>query len=127
MELLKNNDFDMINVFNSKLKEYLKLYYYIGGMPEVVSSYIEDKDLLEVRRIQKTLLDDYEQDFSKHAPSNIVPRIRQLWNNIPTQLAKRKQKIYLWSSERGSKSKRIRNSIIVVNRLWAYISSESSK
>ena len=92
LQLLKNNDFDMINVFSSKLKEYLKLYYYIGGMPEVVSSYIEYKDLLEVRRIQKTLLDDYEQDFSKHAPSNIVPRIRQLWNNIPTQLAKENKK-----------------------------------
>ena len=82
--LLKNNDFGMINVFSEKFKNYLKLYYFIGGMPEVVKAYVEDKDLIEVRSIQKTLLDDYEQDFSKHAPSNIVPRIRQLWKNIPT-------------------------------------------
>ena len=102
---LKNNDFDMINVFNSKLKEYLKLYYYIGGMPEVVSSYIEDKDLLEVRRIQKTLLDDYEQDFSKHAPSNIVPRIRQLWNNIPTQLAKENKKFIYGLVREGARAR----------------------
>ena len=105
LELLKNNDFDMINVFNSKLKEYLKLYYYIGGMPEVVSSYIEDKDLLEVRRIQKTLLDDYEQDFSKHAPSNIVPRIRQLWNNIPTQLAKENKKFIYGLVREGARAR----------------------
>ena len=84
--------FDMINVFETKFKEYLKLYYYIGGMPEVVNAYVENESFKEVRKIQKTLLEDYEQDFSKHAPSNIVPRIRQLWNNIPTQLAKENKK-----------------------------------
>ena len=92
VELLKSNDFNMIDVFSSKLKDYLKIYYYVGGMPEVVNSYVQNKDLVEVRRIQKTLLEDYEQDFSKHAPNNIVPRIRQLWNNIPTQLAKENKK-----------------------------------
>ena len=63
LNLLKNNEFDMISVFNNKYKDYLKLYYYIGGMPEVVNSYIEEKNLAEVRNIQKTLLKDYEQDF----------------------------------------------------------------
>ena len=105
LQLLKNNDFDMINVFDTKLKEYLKLYYYIGGMPEVVSAYIENKDLLEVRKIQKTLLDDYEQDFSKHAPSNIVPRIRQLWNNIPTQLAKENKKFIYGLVREGARAR----------------------
>ena len=92
LQLLKKNDFDMISVFSSKLKELLKLYYYVGGMPEAVNSYVQNKDLKEVRKIQKRLLEAYEQDFSKHAPSNIVPRIRQLWNNIPTQLAKENKK-----------------------------------
>lgn len=105
LKLLKNNDYDMINVFSSKLKECLKLYYYIGGMPEVVSSYIECKDLLEVRRIQKALLEDYEQDFSKHAPSNIVPRIRQLWNNIPTQLAKENKKFIYGLVKNGARAR----------------------
>ena len=105
LQLLKNNDFDMINVFDTKVKEYLKLYYYIGGMPEVVSAYIENKDLLEVRKIQKTLLDDYEQDFSKHAPSNIVPRIRQLWNNIPTQLAKENKKFIYGLVREGARAR----------------------
>ena len=100
LNLLKNIEFDMISVFNNKYKDYLKLYYYIGGMPEVVNSYIEEKNLAEVRNIQKTLLKDYEQDFSKHAPNNVVPRIRQLWNNIPTQLAKENKKFSIGSSER---------------------------
>lgn len=105
LQVLRKNDFDIINVFETKLKEFLKLYYYVGGMPEVVSSYIENKDLLEVRKIQKTLLDDYEQDFSKHAPSNIVPRIRQLWNNIPTQLAKENKKFIYRLVREGARAR----------------------
>ena len=105
LELLKNNDFDMLKVFSSKLKDYLKIYYYVGGMPEVVNSYIQNKDLIEVRRIQKTLLEDYEQDFSKHAPKNIVPRIRQLWNNIPTQLAKENKKFIYGLVREGARAR----------------------
>ena len=105
LNLLKNNEFDMISVFNNKYKDYLKLYYYIGGMPEVVNSYIEEKNLAEVRNIQKTLLKDYEQDFSKHAPNNVVPRIRQLWNNIPTQLAKENKKFIYGLVKEGARAR----------------------
>ncbi len=105
LELLKNNDFSMIKVFNTKFKEYLKLYYYIGGMPEVVNSYVQNKDLLEVRKIQIKLLEAYEQDFSKHAPTNIVPRIRQLWNNIPTQLAKENKKFIYGLVREGARAR----------------------
>ena len=105
LQLLKENDFDMIGVFNSKLKEFLKLYYYVGGMPEAVNSYAQNKDLKEVRKIQKRLLEAYEQDFSKHAPSNIVPRIRQLWNNIPTQLAKENKKFIYVLVREGARAR----------------------
>ena len=105
LSLLNNNDFDMINVFEGKLKELLKLYYYVGGMPEAVSLYIQNKDLEEVRKVQKALLTDYEQDFSKHAPNNIVPRIRQLWNNIPTQLAKENKKFIYGLIKEGARAR----------------------
>ena len=105
VEVLENNDFSLINVFDSKIKEYLKLYLYIGGMPEVVRSYIQNKDLIEVRDIQKKLLNDYEQDFSKHAPNNIVPRIRQLWANIPTQLAKENKKFIYGLIRQGARAR----------------------
>lgn len=105
LNLLKNNNFELINVFSTKIKEYLKLYYYIGGMPEVVDSYVQNKDLIEVRKIQKKLLQAYEQDFSKHAPSNIVPRIRQLWNNIPTQLAKENKKFIYGLIKEGARAR----------------------
>ena len=105
LKLLKNNDFPMIEVFNTKIKEYLKLYYYVGGMPEVVNAYATNKDLKEVRKIQKELLAAYEQDFSKHAPSNIVPRIRQLWNNIPMQLAKENKKFIYGLIKEGARAR----------------------
>ena len=105
LQILEKNDFDMANVFSSKLKEYLKIYYYVGGMPEAVKSYIENKDLLEVRKIQKRLLESYEQDFSKHAPTNVVPRIRQLWNNIPSQLAKENKKFLYGLIKEGARAR----------------------
>lgn len=105
LNLLKNNDFSMMKVFTVKLREYLKLYYYVGGMPEAVNAYVTNKDLQEVRKIQKELLDAYEQDFSKHAPSNIVPRIRQLWNNIPTQLARENKKFIYGLIKEGARAR----------------------
>ena len=105
LNLIKKNDMELINVFSEKLKNYLKQYMYIGGMPEVVASFIEKKDYVEVREIQKRLLDAYEQDFSKHAPNNIVPRIRQLFNNIPTQLAKENKKFIYGLVKEGARAK----------------------
>ena len=105
VELIQKNDFQLITVFASKLKQYLKQYFYIGGMPEVVASYIENKDFNEVRRKQEILLQAYEQDFFKHAPNSVVPRIRQLWNNIPTQLAKENKKFIYGLIKEGARAR----------------------
>ena len=105
VKLVKSNDIDMITVFADKLKSYLKQYFYIGGMPEVIAAYIQNKDFNEVRRKQKLLLEAYEQDFSKHAPNNVVPRIRQLWNNIPTQLAKENKKFIYGLVKEGARAR----------------------
>lgn len=104
-KLIKSNDTDLIIVFKDKIKDYLKQYLYIGGMPEIVYSYTKNKDFDEVRNKQNRLLEAYEQDFSKHAPNNIVPRIRQLWNNIPTQLAKENKKFIYGLIKEGARAK----------------------
>lgn len=104
-KLIQSNDIDLIIVFKDKIKDYLKQYLYIGGMPEIVYSYTENKDFDEVRNKQNRLLEAYEQDFSKHAPNNIVPRIRQLWNNIPTQLAKENKKFIYGLVKEGARAK----------------------
>lgn len=64
-------------------------------MPEVVSTYLSTEDLKKVRSVQKKLLGAYENDFSKHAPVEIVTRIKMLWNSIPTQLAKKIKNLYM--------------------------------
>lgn len=104
-KLIKTNDFQLINVFSSKLKNYLSQFIYIGGMPEVVNAFIQNKDYNEVRIIQNRLLIEYEQDFSKHAPNNIVPRIRAIWNNIPTQLAKENKKFIYGLIKEGARAR----------------------
>lgn len=103
--LMKEAQLDLLNVFSDKLKNYLKQYLYIGGMPEIVLSYSENKDFEEVRKIQNRLLEAYEQDFSKHAPANVIPRIRQLWNNIPTQLAKENKKFIYGLVKEGARAR----------------------
>lgn len=105
VELLKRKDYEMISSFKDQYIELLKQYYYVGGMPEVVAHFTESKDYLEARRIQQQLLQAYEQDISKHAPSNIVPRIRMLWNSIPTQLAKENRKFIYGLIKSGARAR----------------------
>ncbi|WP_289301361.1 ATP-binding protein [Sporofaciens musculi] len=91
-DLLAARDYGLISDFKNKYMDYLKYYYYVGGMPEVVSVFSEERDMKQVRVIQKRLLAAYENDFSKHAPKEVVTRIRMLWNSVPTQLAKENKK-----------------------------------
>ena len=105
LDLLKNRDWGLIKTFKEKYIQLLRYYYYIGGMPEPVLSYKDHSDFNEVRNIQKRILLAYEQDFSKHAPSETVPRIRMLWNSIPAQLAKENRKFIYGAIKKGSRAK----------------------
>lgn len=104
-ELLDSRDFQMITAFKETYIDALKLYYYVGGMPEAVQSFRDNKDFNEVREIQKRILEAYEQDFSKHAPNEIVPRLRMLWNSIPSQLAKENKKFIYGLIREGARAK----------------------
>ncbi|MBQ8417848.1 MAG: ATP-binding protein [Phascolarctobacterium sp.] len=104
-ELLGKQDFQMITSFKQTYIEALKQYYFVGGMPEVVQSFVDDKDFKEVREVQKRILVAYEQDFSKHAPNEIVPKIRMLWNSIPSQLAKENKKFIYGLVREGARAK----------------------
>ena len=104
-DLLCTKDYEMINAYSTKYTELLKKYYYIGGMPEAVQTYIDTDDFFEVREIQKNLLRYYEEDFSKHAPKEVVPRIVMVWNSIPSQLAKENRKFIYGSLREGARAK----------------------
>ena len=105
IKLLESKDFSLITSFKGKYIDLLKQYYYIGGMPAVVASFIEASDFGKVREIQKEILLAYEQDFSKHAPNEAVPRIRMLWSSTPAQLAKENRKFIYGLIRRGARAR----------------------
>ncbi len=104
-QLLDAKDFELITPFKQVYINALKQYYFVGGMPEAVQSFIDDNDFNEVRSIQKRILTAYGQDFSKHAPADIVPKIRMVWNSIPSQLAKENKKFVYGLVREGARAK----------------------
>lgn len=110
--LLDKQDFQMITSFKQTYMDTLKYYYFVGGMPEAVQSFVENKDFNEVRNIQKRILEAYEQDFSKHAPNEIVPKIRMIWNSIPSQLAKENKKFVYGLVREGGRAKEYETAIM---------------
>jgi len=105
LRLLEDSNWDMITTFKDKYIQLLREYYYVGGMPEAVSAYSEKRDFDQARDIQQRLLLSYEQDFSKHAPHAIVPRLRAIWNSIPSQLAKENKKFIYGLIRNGARAK----------------------
>lgn len=112
VELLDKCDYDMVKAFKHIYIDALKQYYFVGGMPEAVQSFVQNKDFKEVRDIQKRILMAYEQDFSKHAPIEIVPKIRMLWNSIPSQLAKENKKFIYGLVREGGRAKEYETAIM---------------
>lgn len=102
---LKNKNWNVIDSFHEKLVELLRLYYFIGGMPEVVADYIQNKNLETVRNIQQKLLIGYENDFAKYAPNEIVPKIKLVWNSLISQLAKENRKFIYGQLKKGARAK----------------------
>ena len=86
-------DREIPKLYTAPMEELLKNYYIVGGMPEVVKTWIETHDYEEVEEVQKEILDDYADDFSKHAPLADVPKIRWIWDSVPVQLAKENNRI----------------------------------
>lgn len=111
-ELLDKQDFSMITSFKQTYMDALRQYYFVGGMPEAVRSFVEDQDYQEVRAIQQRILAAYEQDFFKHAPNQIVPRIRMVWNSIPSQLAKENKKFIYGLVREGGRAKEYETAIM---------------
>ena len=110
-ELLTGDDTDMINSFREKYCDRLREYFFVGGMPEAVQSYISDGDLAKVRTIQNELNTFYEQDFSKHAPRELVTRLSMVWQSIPSQLAKENRKFVYGLLRTGARAKEFETAI----------------
>lgn len=101
---LEKGEWDIITSLESTYIDLLRQYYYVGGMPAVVKSYSETMQLQNVRQLQKKILSDYEADFSKHAPASEVPRIRMVWQSIPSQLVKENKKFIYGALRPGARA-----------------------
>ena len=103
--LLDSDDWPLISTFRNRYIEWLRTYYFVGGMPEVVQTFGERHDYHAARKIQQQILFAWEQDFSKHPPLDVIPRIRMVWNAIPSQLAKENRKFIYGAMKPGARSR----------------------
>jgi predicted AAA+ superfamily ATPase len=105
LNALQTADAKLIEIFRLQYIELLKQYYFVGGMPEAVKEFAESKDYLRTRIIQANILNAYENDFSKHAPISLLPRIRMVWQSIVGQLAKENSKFIYNVLRSGARAK----------------------
>lgn len=103
-ELITTCDWSVINSISTEYIDQLRQYYYVGGMPAAVKAYVGGKGLNVVRSEQKLILNDYDRDFSKHAPARVVPRIRMVWQSIVSQLAKENKKFIFGAMKKGARA-----------------------
>lgn len=110
-DFLKSSNWDEISLLNASFSSLLQEYCFTGGMPEVVKTYVEGRDLYRTREIQRSILLGYEKDFSKHIPANLLSKVELIWSSLPSQLAKENKKFILSSIKKGSRLKEFEEAI----------------
>lgn len=103
-DILQQGDWVTIDIMKSKFINMLRQYYFVGGMPEVVKSYAENKDLQEVRSLQHDIMESYRRDISKHASKTETVRINQVLDSIPSQLTKENKKFIYGVIKEGGRA-----------------------
>lgn len=110
-QFIENKNIDSIRLFSAQYIQALKQYMFIGGMPEVVKNFIDTKNWQLVKEIQFDILESYSKDFSKHAPTELVPRIQQVWHSLPAQLSKENKKFIYGVIRQGARAKEFKLAI----------------
>lgn len=105
LEVLHSKDWALIEMMMPKMIELLRQYYYVGGMPGVVSKFIENANLQQVRTLQQKILEAYRRDISKHTSETESARIRQVLDSLPAQLAKENKKFIYGAIRKGARAK----------------------
>lgn len=104
VEILRSQDWVTISALHSKYIDLLRRYYYVGGMPEAVKAFVEQRGLDVVREIQNNILQAYSYDISKHAPQQMIQRISQVLQSIPSQLVKENKKFIYGAVRKGARA-----------------------
>lgn len=111
-EFIKNKDYEVIHSFKEQYIRALRNYYIVGGMPEAVGTFIKKEgSYTEVKRIQANILNAYMQDFAKHAPAPLIPKIIAVWNGLASQLAKENKKFVYGALKSGARAREYENAI----------------
>lgn len=108
-------EWDMVATFHDELLQMLRIYMYVGGMPEVVKQWVDNQDFFAVREMQQNILRSYVADFSKHIPDDQVPRVNMVWDSLPAQLAKENKKFIYGIIRDGARAKDFELAI-----MWLY-------
>ena len=111
VQQMKECRWNELSGLSHRFIELLRQYYYVGGMPAVVASYIKNKNLFAVREMQNQILSDYRHDFSKHVPTDILPKVNLVWDSIPAQLAKENKKFVYSVIKKGGRAKEFEDAI----------------
>lgn len=109
-EIIEKGDWQLTDAFAETLKEYLRQYLLVGGMPEVVQSFVDGRDIERVRELQMSIFESYEADIAKHSGAE-AQRIRQVWESLPQQLAKENKKFQYSLIRQGARSKEYERAI----------------
>jgi predicted AAA+ superfamily ATPase len=111
IENIKNQNWSELSTLENTFIDLLRQYYYVGGMPEVVSYYSQTNDCIGTRKIQEQILEDYKRDFSKHVPNTVLPKLMLVWNSIPAQLSRENKKFIYGALKKGGRAKEFEDAI----------------
>ncbi len=105
LQILRSRDWQTISMLHEKYVKILREYYFVGGMPEAVKTFLATNDANEVRNVQNNILFVYRSDMSKHVSTNEAARISMVWQSIPSQLAKENKKFVYGAVRPGARAK----------------------
>lgn len=109
--LIETGDADLINGFSGKLVPLLRQYYYVGGMPEAVSAFLERGLLEDAREVQLEILLGYERDISKHLSRTETEYALAAWKSIPAHLGRENKKFVFSHIAEGARARNYRSGI----------------
>lgn len=111
VELMESGNYEELNSLAHTYKEALRQYYFVGGMPEVVHTYVTTHNIQETRAIQNKIIENYRSDFSRHIPDSLLPKVTMVWDSLPSQLAKESKKFIYGVMKKGARAKDFEDAI----------------
>ncbi len=111
VEAIRKNDWPLLTIFKERLIQWLRTYYYVGGMPEAVLAFCEENAFVASRDVQLRILRDYARDFSKHIPPADLPYASLVWQSLPVQLGRENKKFTFASVKKGLRGRQIQGTM----------------